>query len=527
MAEAKDIIFEEEAREKLLLGIELIADVVKVTLGPKGKNVGLQAWSSPKITNDGGSIIDEIELKDPFANMGISFAKQVASQIKEKCGDGTTSGIVLLAELVKGGIKNITAGANPVALKRGMDKLLTELLKKLDKQSHPVKDEKDIIDIATIAASGNEQIGQMIAKAFKQVGTTKTISIEESKTIDSYLETVDGMSLDRGYLSSYFATNPDKMVVEMENPSILLTDGKVNSIQDLLPALQSAATAGRELLIIVDDVEADALSTLVINKLKGVLKVCAVKAPAFGERKKEILEDIAILTGATVISEDKGLHLKQLDTAFLGRAEKVIVSKDQTLIIDGKGEEKDIQDRIHQLEQQIEAAENVYDKDKLQERCSKLKGGVALIRVGASTESEMKQKKQLFEDSLSSTRAALEEGIVIGGGVALLSAAHSVKKLPSMSEDEMVGARLLLNSCVAITKQIIENTGQVSGVILEKIANKGQGFGYNALSETVEDLFKAGVIDATKIIKNILIHAVSIAGIVLLSEALITPIIEK
>lgn len=521
MSNAKEFVFEEAARIKLRDGIEKLADVVGVTLGPKGRFVGLSAsWGPPKITNDGNSIAKDVELKDQYINMGISIGKEVAGKMKEKCGDGTTSTILLLKALVQNGVKNIASGSSPIEIKRGMDKAVDAIIAKLDLLSIPVKDESSIMNIAAASASGNEEIGQFISDAFKKVGKSGVITIEEGKGTETVLETVDGMQFDRGYTSAYFCTHADTLTVQMDDPLVLVTDKKISSIQELLPILQATASTGRFLLIIADDIEGDALSTLVVNRIRGTLKVCAVKAPGFGDRRKALLQDIAILTGATVISEETGTSLKDADGSFLGSAEKIVVTKDHTTIVNGKGEAEEIQNRIKQLENEIKASTTSYDKEKLEERKAKLTGGVAVIRVGGATEPAMKQKKQMFEDSLNSTRAAIEEGIVPGGGIALLRASRAVEKL-KLQPEEMIGANSVLKACEAPFKQIVMNSGFDSSVYLEKVIAEPETFGFNAQTEQIEDLQKSGIMDPLKVVKNSLKFAVSAAGIVLLSEALI------
>lgn len=520
-SQAKEIIFEEDARQKLREGIDKLADVVAITLGPKGRNVGLQSsWGAPKITNDGNSIVKDIELKDPFANMGVSLAKEMSSRIKEKSGDGTTTGILLLRALVQNGIKNITSGTSPIAIKRGMEKALEKVLGEIDKMAIKIKHDKEIENAATVSASGNEEVGNAIFESIKKVGRTGVITIEEGKGTETVIEIVEGMQFDRGYISSYFATNAETLAAELKNPYVLITDKKISSIQEILPILQSTATTAKELLIIAEDIEGDALSTLVINKLRGTLKVTAVKAPGFGDRRKALLEDIAVLTGGTVITEEAGLNLRETTTDHLGSAEKILINKESTTIVGGKGKPKKIQARISQIEGEMKAATGSYDKEKLEERAAKLKGGVALIRVGAPTEPEMKQKKQLFEDSLNSTKAAIEQGIVPGGGVALLRASHATSKM-KLDKEEMIGAEILLQACYAPFKQIVTNAGHDSSMLLDQILSAKQAIGFNALSEKVEDLLEAGVVDPAKVVKNCLTYAVSMAGVVLLSEALI------
>ncbi len=518
----KEIIFEENARGKLKKGIDTLADVVAITLGPKGRNVGLQSpWGPPKITNDGKSIIDGIELKDTFSNIGIQLAKEMANKIKEESGDGSTTGILLLRSLVQNGMKNITSGTSPILLKKGMDKALEKLLKELDKMACPIQEDKEIQNTATVSASGNEEVGAVICEGLKKVGKNGVILIEEGKKTETLLEIVEGMQLDRGYISPYFATNAETLQTEMLHPLILITDKKISGIQEILPILQEIATTGKELCILAEDIEGDALSTLVVNKLKGTLKVSAIKAPGFGDNRKSLLEDIATLTGAAVLTEETGINLREATIDLLGSAEKIILTKDQTTIIQGKGNKQEIYDRVLQIKEEMKQATGSYDKEKLQERLAKLQGGVAVIRVGAQTEPEMKQKKQLFQDSLHSTKAALEQGIVPGGGIALLRAAHTLGKL-KLEKEEAVGADILLQACYAPFKQIVANAGQDSSLLLDKILSSKKGaIGFNVMTETIEDLLVAGVVDATKVVKNSLLHAVSMAGLVLLSEALI------
>jgi chaperonin GroEL len=521
MTTAKELIFEEAAREKLREGIEKLADVVGVTLGPKGRNVGLQAsWGAPTITNDGNSIVKDIEFKDQYLNMGASMAKEAAAKMKEKCGDGTTTTILLLNALVQNGLKNISSGASPIVLKRGMEKALEAVIKELNALSIPVKNEKETKNIAIVSASGNEEIGTFISDAIKKAGKGGVITIEEGKTTETAIEIVEGMQFDRGYMSAYFCTNAENLSVEMQNVKILITDKKISSVQEILPLLQGVATTAQELLIIADDIEGDGLSTLVINKLRGTLKVCAVKAPGFGDRRKAMLEDIAILTGATVVSEDAGMILRESTVEVLGEAEKIVITKDKTTVIGGKGDPEKIKTRVKQLENESKNAESPYDKEKIEERKAKLSGGVAVIRVGAPTEPEMRQKKQAFEDSLNSTKAALEEGIVPGGGIALLRASKAASKL-KLQGDELTGAQIVLKACEAPFRQIVLNTGLDGSVILEQVLAGDVNFGFNAQTEKVEDLVISGVVDPCKVEKNALQLAVSSAGIILLSEVLI------
>lgn len=521
MSEAKKIIFEQEARDKLAKGIKQLAKTVRGTLGPKGRNVGLErSWGAPNITSDGNSIVKEIELSDQYENMGVLMAKEVAAKIKEKCGDGTTTGTLLLDALVSLGIKYIASGVSPIGLKRGIEKSVAAILAELDKKAIPIKSAEETKNIATVSASGQEEVGAFIAQAIEKVGKNGVVTIEEAQGTETVIEMVEGMRFDRGYVSAYFCTNQEKMVVEMMNPSILIADKKISSIQEILPILQAVATSGQELLIISEDVEADALATLVVNKLRGTLKVTAVKAPGFGDRRKAMLQDIAALTGGTLISEETGIYLKDATVDLLGHAERIVITKEHTTIVGGKGEAKKIDARIKEIDAEYAKATSSYDKEKLQERRAKLKGGVAVIRVGAATEPELKQKKQLFEDSLSSTQAALEEGIVVGGGIALLRTGASALKL-DLQGDEALGAKLVALACTQPIKQLAFNTGYDGSVILAEIEAAHENFGFNVLTEKVEDLLAAGVIDPVKVVKNCLMHAASVAGVVLISEALI------
>ncbi len=519
--QAKELVFEEKARQHLREGIEKLANTVSVTLGPNGRNVGLEAsFGAPTITNDGNSIVRDIEFKDQYVNMGASLAKEVASKMKEKCGDGTTTSILLLHALVQNGVKNIASGTSPIALKRGMEKAVDAIIKELQKGAIAVKNETEIKNIATVSASGNKEIGNCIATAIEKAGKEGVIKIEEGKSTETTIEVVEGMQFDRGYTSAYFCTNGETLTVEMSQAKILVTDKKISSVQEILPLLQATASTGKELLIIADDIEGDALSTLVVNKLRGTLKVCAVKAPEFGDRRKAVLEDIAILTGATLITEETGMSLKEATFDQLGEAGKIIVSKDKTLLIQGMGDASQLQGRIRQLEAESKKLEPGYDKEKLESRKAKLAGGVAVIYVGAATETEMKQKKQAFEDSLNSTKAALEEGVVPGGGVALLRAAKAAELL-NLQGEELVGAHIVLKACQAPLRQIVTNTGLDSSLILEEVMKKEFSFGFNAHAEKVEDLLNAGVVDPVKVVRSALQYASSVAGVVLLSEVLI------
>ncbi|MCC5831556.1 MAG: chaperonin GroEL [Chlamydiales bacterium] len=521
MSEAKEIIFEQEARDKLAKGIQQLVDAVRPTLGPKGRNIGLEkSWGAPSITNDGNSIVKDIELPDQYENMGVAMAQEVAAKLKEKCGDGTTTGTILLDALVQNGNKHISAGSSPITLKRGIDKGVEAIVKELEKMAIPVKGKKDTKNIATVSASGNEEIGSYIADAIEKVGKEGVVTIEEAKGTETTIEMVEGMQFDRGYISAYFVTNQEKMTIEMENPYLLLVDKKITSIQEMIPVLQAAATTGRELLIICEDLEADVLATLVVNKLRGSLKVTAVKAPGFGDRRKAMLQDIAALTGATVVSEEAGVYLKDAGLDLLGSCDRAIVTKETSTLVGGKGDAEAIDARISQIEIEHSQSTSSYDKEKLMERKAKLKGGVAVIRVGAATEPELKQKKQMFEDSLSSTKAALEEGIVAGGGISLLHASRVIASL-KLEDDEMLGANLVRTACEAPIRQIVSNAGQDGSVVLEEIRDKKDSIGFNARTEKIENLIEAGVIDPVKVTKNCLTHAASVAGVVLISEALI------
>ena len=519
MTRAKEILFDEDAREKLRDGIDQLADVVAITLGPRGRNVGLQAsWGSPTITSDGHSIAKDITLKDPFMNMGAEMAKELAAKIKERSGDGTTTGIILFRALVQAGLKNIASGANPTAIKRGMDKALEQLLKAIDAMAIPIQSDEDTRNIATVSASGQEEIGKTISECFKKVSKNGVIAIEEGKGTETAIEMTEGMEFERGYASSYFCTNVERLLVEMQNPKILITDKKISSVQEILPILQSIAAAGTELLIIADEIEGDALSTLVINKVRGHLKVAAVKSPGFGDARKALLEDLAILTGATVVTEEKGLLLKNAGPEVLGSAEQITITKDKTTLVGGQGDKTQIKSRVAMIEAQEKEASG-YEAEKLKERRAKLSGGVAVIKVGAPTESEMKKRKALFEDSLNATRSALESGVVAGGGTTLLKASRALDL--KLSFEEQVGVNILLKACEAPFRQLVANSGFDPSIYLEEVLKAKQNIGFNAVTEKLEDLLKAGVIDPVKMVKNSLMHAVSMAGVAILSEALL------
>jgi len=524
---AKDIIFEEEAREYLLRGIKKLTDAVACTLGPRGRNVGLEkSWGAPVITSDGRSIIKDITLQNRYEDIGASMAKEVVEKIKEKCGDGTTTGTILLEAMVESGVKFISSGISPISLKRGMDKACDAIIKEIEKNAIPVKGTKEICNIATVSASGNQEIGDLIAGAIEKVGKSGVITIEEGKGTETTVDIVEGMEFDRGYVSPYFCTDHDKMAVEMHNAEILLADKKIANIHEILPILQQIAATGKELLIIAEEIDGDALSTLVVNKIRGTLKVAAVKAPGFGDRRKAMLADIAILTGGTVISEDTGHTLDKTTPEMLGKAEKITINKDRTIIIGGSGQESAIAARIKQIENEAEKTTNTYDKEKLEERKAKLSGGVAVIRVGALSEPEMKQKKQLFEDSLSSTKAALAQGVVPGGGVALLAASKALKDL-KLNDEEAIGVDIIAKACQAPIKQIAENAGFDGSVVLSDVQKSPKNYGFNANSEKIEDLIQSGIVDPAKVVITAITHANSAAGIILISEALITDAEEE
>lgn len=517
----KEIIFEQDARQALLAGIRQLANVVACTLGPKGRNVGLeQGWGAPKITNDGDSIVKFIQLKDRRENLGVSMAQEVAAKTKEKCGDGTTSGTLFLHALVESGMRCIEAGASPINIKRGMDKAIAAVVEALNQMSTPIEGYEAIRNIAMVAASGNMEIGTYIADAITKAGTGGVVTIEEGKGTETTIEDVKGMQFDRGYSSPYFCTNMEKMIIEMERPLILVTDKKINNIHDLLPILQTIASTGRSLLIIAEDVEGDALSTLVINRLRGILKVAAVKAPGFGDAKKALLQDIAIITGSTLISEEAGLTLKETQQSQLGSAERIHITKEHTTIVDGIGDAGQIQARIHQIDQELAKATSSYDRDKLLTRKAKLAGGVAVIRVGAATEPEAKQRKQACEDSLNSTRAAIEEGVVPGGGIALLRASRAIDAL-DLTDEEAMGADCVKTACAAPLIQIVSNAGYEGPVIAALVQKADGAMGFNAATGAIEDLAKARIMDPRKVVNTYVTCAASVAGIIILSEALI------
>jgi chaperonin GroEL len=520
---AKDIFFDVEAREKLKKGVDALANAVKVTLGPKGRNVVIaKKFGAPHITKDGVTVAKEIELSDPVENMGAQMVKEVASKTADIAGDGTTTATVLAQAIVGAGLKNVAAGANPMDLKRGIDKAVAEVVKNLKKLSTEVgSDNSKIKQIATISANNDETIGALIAQAMKVVGNDGVITVEEAKGTETEVKTVEGMQFDRGYLSPYFVTNAEKMITEMENPLILICEKKISSMKELLPILEPVVQAGKGLLIIAEDVDGEALGTLVVNRIRGSLKVAAVKAPGFGDRRKAMLEDIAILTGGQVVSEERGMTLENITIDMLGTAAKIEIDKENTTIINGKGKKADISARVGQIRAQIETTTSDYDREKLQERLAKLAGGVAVLYVGAATEMEMKEKKDRLDDALAATRAAVEEGIVPGGGVALIRAIASLDKLKGDNEDEQTGIAIVKRAAEEPLRQIIANAGGEGAVIVQKVKEGKDDFGYNARTEVYEKLYKAGVIDPTKVTRIAIENAASIASMLLTTECVI------
>ncbi|QOP45227.1 chaperonin GroEL [Sulfurimonas paralvinellae] len=519
---AKEIIFSDNARNKLARGVEKLTDAVKVTMGPRGRNVLIQkSYGSPVITKDGVSVAREVELADKLEDMGAQLVKEVASNTADEAGDGTTTATVLANAIFSEGLRNITAGANPVEVKRGMDKASEAILANLKASSKAIKDKNEIAQVATISANSDEEIGNMIAEAMEKVGQDGVITVEEAKGIVDELDVVEGMQFDRGYLSPYFITNTEKMTAEIENPWILLVDSKINSLKDLLPVLEQVQKTNRPLLIIAEDVEGEALSTLVVNKLRGVLNISAVKAPGFGDRRKAMLQDIAILTGGTVISEETGLTLEGANIDMLGQASRVVIDKDNTVIVDGSGSKEAVETRVKEIRTQMEATTSEYDKEKLQERLAKLSGGVAVIKVGAATETEMKEKKDRVDDALSATKAAVEEGIVIGGGAALVRAAAKVS-LDDLEGDQKIGAEIILRAVKAPVKQIAKNAGYDTGVVVNAIENaESETIGFNAANGEYVDMFEAGIIDPLKVERVALTNATSVSSLLLTTEAAI------
>ncbi len=524
---AKDIRYAEEARRAVLRGVETLSNAVKVTLGPSGRNVILERkFGSPTITKDGVTVAKEIELKDPFENLGAQLVKEVASKTSDVAGDGTTTATILAEAIFKEGLKQVTAGANPMEVKRGIDKAVDAVVKYLKKISKDVSDRKEIQQVGAISANNDQEIGEKIAEAMDKVGKDGVITVEEAKGIETYVEIVEGMQFDRGYISPYFVTNPDKMECVLEEPYILIHDKKISSVRDLLPILEKVAQQGKPILVIAEDVEGEALATLVVNKIRGVLQGCAVKAPGYGERRKAMLEDIAILTGGRVISEEAGMKLENAQISDLGRAKRVVVNRDNTTIIEGAGKKEDIEGRIKQIKAQIEETKSDYDREKLQERLAKLAGGVAVIYVGAPTETAMKEKKARIEDALHATKAAVEEGILPGGGVALLRSLKALDQL-KVDGDQKIGVDIVRKALVEPLKQIANNAGYEGTLVVEEVKKLDENKGFDALSGRYVDMFEAGIVDPTKVTRIALQNAASIASLLLTTEALVTEIKEK
>jgi chaperonin GroEL len=526
---AKDVRFSSDARDKMLRGVDILANAVKVTLGPKGRNVVIEkSFGAPRITKDGVTVAKEIELADKFENMGAQMVREVASKQNDAAGDGTTTATVLAQAIVREGAKAVAAGMNPMDLKRGIDMAVEAVVADLKKNSKKVTSNDEVAQVGTISANGDTSVGKMIAEAMQKVGNEGVITVEEAKTAETELDVVEGMQFDRGYLSPYFITNAEKMVAELEDPYILIFEKKLSSLQPMLPILESVVQTGKPLLIIAEDVEGEALATLVVNKLRGGLKVAAVKAPGFGDRRKAMLEDIAILTSGTMISEDLGIKLENITLKDLGRAKKVRIEKENTTIVDGAGKKKDIEARVSQIKAQIEETTSDYDREKLQERLAKLAGGVAVIRVGGSTEIEVKEKKDRVDDALNATRAAVEEGVLPGGGIALLRAAGAIGKLKPVNEDQKIGIEIVKKALTTPARQIIDNAGDDAAVIVGKLVeSKGYNDGYNAQAGEYVDMVKAGIIDPTKVVRTAIQDAASVAGLLITTEAMIAEAPKK
>jgi chaperonin GroEL len=520
---AKQMKFNDSAARSVLEGVDKVADAVKITLGPRGRNVILEKkWGSPTITNDGVTIAKEIELEDPFENMGAQLLKEVASKTNDIAGDGTTTATILGQAIYKQGLKYVTSGVNPMAIKRGIERAVETVVKELKKISHPVEKKEEITNVASISANNDMSIGSLIADAMEKVGKDGVITVEESKGMDTTLEVVEGMQFDKGYASPYMITDRERMESILDEPYLLITDKKITTIRDLLPVLEKIVQTGKPLLIIAEEVEGEALATIVVNKLRGTLNCVAVKAPGFGDRRKAMLEDIAILTGGEVISEDKGIKLENIELEYLGRATKVKITKEETTIVEGKGEKKAINARVSQIKKEIETTDSSYDKEKLQERLAKLAGGVALIKAGAATETELKEKKHRIEDALSATRAAIEEGIVSGGGVALVNCIPALEKLAAESEgDEKIGINIVTKALEIPIKQIVDNAGWEGAVILEQVKKEKLGIGFNAQSFKFTDMIKEGIVDPAKVTRSALQNAASIASMLLTTDVLI------
>jgi chaperonin GroEL len=525
---AKQLVFDESARQRLLKGVEQLSRAGKATLGPKGRNVVIdKKFGSPTVTKDGVTVAKEIELEDPYENMGAQLVREVASKTSDIAGDGTTTATVLAESIYKEGLRNVTAGANPTSLQRGITKAVEAIVAELAKISKKVKDRTEIAQVATVSANWDKTIGEIIADAMDKVGKDGTITVEEAKSIETTLEVVEGMQFDKGYLSPYFVTNAEAMEAILENAYILIYEKKISSLKDLLPLLEKVAKAGRPLLIISEDVEGEALATLVVNKLRGTLQVCAVKAPGFGDRRKAMLEDIAVLTGGRLISEDLGIKLENIKLDDMGRAKRVTVDKENTTIVEGEGKKADIQGRVAQIRRQIEETTSDYDREKLQERLAKLAGGVAVVNVGAATETEMKEKKARVEDALHATRAAVEEGIVPGGGVALLRAQKALDNMKNLEGDEKIGVQIVRRAIEEPTRQLADNGGAEGALVVEEIKKRKGNEGYDVATGEYTDLVKAGIVDPTKVTRSALQNAASIAGLLLTTEALVTEIPEK
>ena len=525
---AKQLIFSDEARKKLQRGVDAVADAVKVTMGPRGRHVVLdKKFGAPTVTNDGVTVAKEVELPDPFENMGAQLVKEVASKTSDVAGDGTTTATVLAQAIFREGLKNVTAGANPIAIKRGIDKGVAAIVAELKKISKDVKDKKEIAQVGAVSAHNDQKVGDLIADAMDKVGKDGVITVEEAKGTDTTVDVVEGMQFDQGYLSPYFVTNVDKMEADLEDPYILIHEKKISVMKDLLPLLEKVVQKGKPLIIISEEVEGEALTTLVVNKIRGTIQVAAVKAPGFGDRRKSMMEDIAVLTGGQVIAEELGIKLENVGLQDLGRAKKVTINKDNTTIIEGAGKKSDIQARISSIRKQVEETKSDYDKEKLQERLAKLAGGVAVINVGAATEPEMKAKKSIFEDALHATRAAVEEGIVPGGGVALVRCVKSLDSV-KIEGDEAVGLSILRRALEEPLRRIVENAGLEASVVIDRIKKeKDVNFGFNAMTNEYEDLVKSGIIDPTKVTRTALQNAASVSGLLLTTEALITDLPEE
>ena len=525
---AKEIFFDTESRENLKKGVDTLANAVKVTLGPKGRNVILdKKFGAPNVTKDGVSVAKEIELKEPIENMGAQLVKEVASKTADDAGDGTTTATVLAQAIFANGIKNVAAGANPMDLKRGIDKAVVNVVENLKSQSKVIKDTNEISQVATVSANNDSEIGDMIANAMEKVGKDGVITVEEAKGTETEVKTVEGMQFDRGYLSPYFVTNSEKMEAELEDPYILIYDKKISNMKELLPILEAVSQSGKPLMIIAEDIEGEALATIVVNKIRGSLKVAAVKAPGFGDRRKAMLEDIAILTGGTVISEERGYKLESATIDYLGNAEKINIDKDNTTIVSGNGKKADINARVNQIKQQIDNTTSEYDKEKLQERLAKLSGGVAILYVGAATEVEMKEKKDRVDDALHATRAAVQEGIVAGGGIAFIRSLNSLDKLSLDNEDQNTGVAIIKSALEAPIRTIVENSGEEGSVIIQKVKEGKGDYGYNASSGKYESMFNAGIIDPKKVTRLSLENAASISSLLITTECVVVDEPEK